>query len=139
MSLTWREVLRFEARPAARSTVRRYYAAYRREICLKNRCDNSACVFHTRDPEWNGRPLPLILDHVDGINVDNRPHKLRYLCPNCDAQLETRGGRNKGRVTVMPGGFARRASDGKQHYTLVAEAGRYHIEGAGSRLSKGTA
>jgi hypothetical protein len=96
-------------------------------------------VFHTQDLEWNGHSLPLILDHVDGVNVDNRPHKLRYLCPNCDAQLETRGGRNKGRVTVSTGGFARRAIDGKRHYTLVAESGSYHLTGVELRTATSTA
>src|SRR5262249_46297092 len=54
--------------------------------------------FYTKPLVWNGESLPLILDHKEGNRLDNRPEKLRYLCPNCDSQLTTRGGLNKGRV-----------------------------------------
>lgn len=54
---------------------------------------------------WNGRRLPLILDHTSGNARDNRVENLRLLCPNCDSQNdETRGGANAGRVEVLPGG-----------------------------------
>lgn len=41
------------------------------------------------DPEWNGKPMPLILDHINGVNDDNRIENLRFVCSNCDSQLET--------------------------------------------------
>jgi hypothetical protein len=48
----------------------------------------------------------MILDHKNGNRNDNRAENLRYLCPNCDAQLPTRGGRNRGRiVNESDGGF----------------------------------
>ena len=52
-------------------------------------------------PEWNGKPMPLILDHINGINNDNRLENLRFVCSNCDTQLDTyksRNRRNKRRV-----------------------------------------
>jgi hypothetical protein len=53
---------------------------------------------------WNGRRLPLILDHASGNARDNRVENLRLLCPNCDSQNdETRGGANAGRVEALPG------------------------------------
>jgi len=91
-------VLRFAVPGASRGTVARHYAAWRNREGIERRCDNTPCTFHTASLEWNGAPLPLILDHVNGARHDNRPNNLRYLCPNCDAQLETRGGRNRGRV-----------------------------------------
>ncbi|HWH29601.1 MAG TPA: HNH endonuclease signature motif containing protein [Mycobacteriales bacterium] len=47
--------------------------------------------------EWNGKPIPLELDHVNGDRPDNRLENLRLLCPNCHAQTPTWRGRNIGR------------------------------------------
>lgn len=44
---------------------------------------------------WNGGPMPLELDHVNGRRDDNRLGNLRLLCPNCHAQTTTYRGRNK--------------------------------------------
>ena len=35
---------------------------------------------------WNNKPLTLHLDHINGINNDNRLENLRFLCPNCHSQ-----------------------------------------------------
>lgn len=35
--------------------------------------------------------LVLQLDHINGINTDNRLSNLRFLCPNCHSQTETYG------------------------------------------------
>ncbi len=37
----------------------------------------------------NHKPLMLQLDHINGINDDNRLTNLRLLCPNCHSQTET--------------------------------------------------
>ncbi|HEY5947650.1 MAG TPA: HNH endonuclease signature motif containing protein [Kofleriaceae bacterium] len=39
--------------------------------------------------EWCGRALVLHLDHINGINNDNRLSNLRLLCPNCHSQTPT--------------------------------------------------
>lgn len=39
--------------------------------------------------EWRGGTLGLHLDHVNGVNNDNRLENLRLLCPNCHSQTDT--------------------------------------------------
>jgi hypothetical protein len=46
---------------------------------------------------WRGRPMGLILDHVNGVRDDNRLENLRIVCPNCAATLDTHCGRKNRR------------------------------------------
>ena len=41
------------------------------------------------EPFWNGKPLLMVLDHINGKNNDNRLENLRFVCSNCDSQLDT--------------------------------------------------
>lgn len=47
--------------------------------------------------KWNGKTLSLELDHINGVNNDNRLENLRFLCPNCHSQTTTYGSRNQQR------------------------------------------
>jgi|APSaa5957512622_1039677.scaffolds.fasta_scaffold01315_4 hypothetical protein len=53
------------------------------------------CTECGRGPEWLGKPLTLVLDHINGVRDDHRRENLRLVCPNCDSQLPTFCGRNK--------------------------------------------
>ena len=46
--------------------------------------------------EWNGYKITLIVDHIDGNAGNNLPDNVRLVCPNCNSQTPTFGGRNKG-------------------------------------------
>lgn len=48
--------------------------------------------------QWQGKTLSLELDHINGVNNDNRLENLRFLCPNCHSQTTTYGARNTQRV-----------------------------------------
>lgn len=129
------DVLRYTRTVASPATVFRHYLRWRdqQNPPLPVRCDNPVCCFHTRPLEWNGKPLKPILDHSDGNNTDNRPEMLRLLCPNCDSQLATRGGGNKGRIVKADGGFAKVSRDGRRAYVLPAEPGRYSLSDKGTQ------
>lgn len=53
------------------------------------------CSICGQDNQWNGKKLVLILDHINGVYNDNRIENLRWVCPNCNSQLDTTGSKNK--------------------------------------------
>ncbi len=112
-------VLRWSDKPPSRSTVHRHYREWREQQGIPVRCDNEGCMFHGKELLWNGKALKPILDHINGNRNDNRPENLRYLCPNCDSQLSTRGGGNKGRVKNDEHGYEISDKDGRKS-TLIA-------------------
>ena len=67
---------------ASQATLRRWYVKEDIEY---------VCVICGQKPLWQDKPLTLILDHINGQNHDNRLENLRWVCPNCNQQLETTG------------------------------------------------
>lgn len=89
-----------EAEPLSTVLVpgRRLNTARLRERLLRERLLGPECVACGRDT-WEGAPIPLELDHVNGDRTDNRLQNLRLLCPNCHARTPTYRGRNIGAWT----------------------------------------
>lgn len=65
-----------------------------RRFVLRNNLIPYKCAICGR-VEWQGKTLSLELDHINGINNDNRLENLRFLCPNCHSQTTTYGSRNQ--------------------------------------------
>jgi hypothetical protein len=61
---------------------------------LKGNYTPYVCSVCGQEPWWNGKELSLTLDHINGQNHDNRLENLRWVCPNCDRQLDTFGSKN---------------------------------------------
>ncbi|MCA6095804.1 HNH endonuclease [Streptomyces sp. SCA3-4] len=55
------------------------------------------CALCGIEPMWQGHPLPLEVDHLDGDWRNNRIDNLRLLCPNCHSTTDTYRGRGKAR------------------------------------------
>lgn len=54
------------------------------------------CCLSCKRKVWQGRPIPLELDHLDGNSFDCSPGNVRLLCATCHALTPTYKGRNKG-------------------------------------------
>lgn len=63
------------------------------------------CVLCGQLPIWQGKPLVLRLDHINGDPDDYRLENLRILCPNCDSQTSTFTGRNIKRKRLIAKGL----------------------------------
>ena len=74
---------------ASQSTLRKWY--------IKGEYSPYKCSICNLEPIWQGQELSLILDHINGINNDDRLENLRWVCPNCNQQLETTGSKNPNR------------------------------------------
>lgn len=68
-----------------------------KEKVFQNKC--SCCGIE----EWNGNPINMQLDHIDGNSKNHKLDNLRMICPNCHSQTETYCGKNKQGVAPYGG------------------------------------
>lgn len=104
----------YKPNPGAKGTEKPYKGTNKRELWdildgkhpdyqtnrLKNRLIKEG--YMAQQCEWcgitdtyDGRPIILHLDHINGNNTDHKVKNLRLLCPNCHSQTDTWCGRNK--------------------------------------------
>jgi len=73
-------------------------SSYQRDVIrswlLKDQLEK--CALCAQPGNWNGKPLFFVLDHINGDYTDNNRTNLRLICHNCDSQLSTYKGRNRG-------------------------------------------
>lgn len=60
-----------------------------KKYILSNNIKEYKCEKCGNTGNWNGDTLVLQLDHINGVNNDNRIENLRFLCPNCHSQTDT--------------------------------------------------
>ena len=93
---------------ASQATLRRWY--------LKGNYTPYICSICGQEPIWQGKDLTLILDHINGSNHDDRLENLRWVCPNCNQQLETTNGKNKIRNHITNNGVEKSEKTEKIKY-----------------------
>jgi Zn finger protein HypA/HybF involved in hydrogenase expression len=60
-----------------------------KQYIIDNNIIEYVCTDCGISDKWNGKSIVLQLDHINGINNDNRLQNLRFLCPNCHSQTHT--------------------------------------------------
>ena len=65
------------------------YRSQLRKHAKRNGMYDGKCAICGICDIWNGKPLTIELDHINGICDDNRKENLRWLCPNCHSQTPT--------------------------------------------------
>lgn len=80
------EEIFIEDSPVSQSVLRQHYK--------NGNYSEYKCAICGLKPVWSGQELVLTLDHINGKNHDDRLENLRWVCPNCDRQLDTFAGRN---------------------------------------------
>lgn len=94
-----------------------YKSSTLKKRLVENNLLENKCCECGQLPEWNGKPLVLELDHINGIRTDNRLENLRILCLHCHSQTETfRGKANKNKIYN---------SDKTKYYCLDCKAELY--------------
>jgi len=63
-----------------------------RKYLIRKERKCSVCNLH----EWNSKPIPLELDHIDGDHQNNTLSNVRLICRNCHAQTSNFGIKNIG-------------------------------------------
>jgi hypothetical protein len=91
--------LRLPARPLDEVLVENstYSRQHVKRRLFKEGLKEPVCEMCGQDEMWHGRPMGMILDHINGVRDDHRLENLRIVCPNCAATLDTHCGR-KNRV-----------------------------------------
>ena len=80
---------RIESSGSGRGFSARFVKSYLRET------SGTVCSI-CKNTTWNGEEIPLVMDHVDGNPENWNLSNLRLVCGNCDMQLPTYKGKNRG-------------------------------------------
>lgn len=94
----WNKGLKFSPKPHKSLneilTINSIYPSHKlrirllRDKIMEHKCSNC------NNSSWLGNPIPLELEHINGIHSDNRLENLTLLCPNCHSLTPTYRGKN---------------------------------------------
>jgi len=92
-----KKYINFKKKPLVDILVKdsRFSRVHLKERLFKENIKINVCEICGQDENWMGKKISLILDHINGVNNDNRLENLRIVCPNCNASLETHCKGNK--------------------------------------------
>lgn len=71
------------------------YSTYKLKLRLLKKGIKSNICENCGVDSWDGKPLNMELDHIDGNRTNHKLSNLRMVCPNCHSQTETFRARNK--------------------------------------------
>ena len=57
---------------------------------IKNKLLEHKCKICKSPPEWKGKTTELVLDRINNEVLDNELENLRFVCPNCLAQIKNK-------------------------------------------------
>lgn len=79
------------------------------------------CELCGQNENWMGKKMSLILDHINGINDDNRLENLRIVCANCNATLDThcRGDKKLNKLNIPKQKYFCKCGNEKTKYVKV--------------------
>lgn len=82
------------------TALQKYLATPFEELGIENKRrrvfeEQNFCCLKCGISEWQGKKIPLELEHKDGNNQNNERSNLEGLCPNCHSITETWRGKNK--------------------------------------------
>jgi hypothetical protein len=101
-----------------------YHRGHLKRRLLAEGVKRAECELCGQGASWRGRPLALILDHINGVPDDNRLENLRIVCPNCAATFDTHCGRkNRPLLNCLRCGAGFAPQTSAQRY-CSAECGR---------------
>lgn len=99
-------------------------SGYVRSLVVKKQLIACQCKECGITETWNGKPLTLQLDHINGDRRDQRLENLRWLCPNCHSQTNTFCSKNiKSRTRVANEDLLRALLDAKSVRAGLSKCG----------------
>jgi 5-methylcytosine-specific restriction endonuclease McrA len=102
---------------------------------IKNKLLKYECQKCNLKDVWQGEEISLQLDHINGVNDDNRLENLRFLCPNCHSQTNSYGGKNNKKNKVKNYNRPRKIKNRPDLDTLLNNVKNLGYRGTGQKYN----